>query len=579
MPFGEGENHMGSDRDDSEKRGFLCGSARRIAQLMDHRMMLAFAAFLLLAVPSIVLIDYAHVGTSGSGDRTARILSGTAPEFAAVPPSPYRVIWNATVTFQFYLYDADNDNLNVTWDWGDGSPIELTYTDPAGSYPLAEKSHVYAPYVPGATELTYLLNVSADDGNGNNVTSTTTIILQMPTTLSPTAPEVSFPTDKVAPGDLVIYYTNSSDPEGDALTWTYVFNDSVSDYLTQVYYTLQSDPGALVWNNATVVFDAPGNYTLTIYVSDAAHPYQVYPHNVSRGGIGPIQVAINQKPTAADSITVNPGTPIISYTLGYVAVNFSLDASDPDGDVLTATWDFDDGTPLETDSSMGGIRIYAFNQTRNFTTSGSYNVSVTVTDGIAGHEVVVRHLLNVTSPNRPPSVARFNFTYATLDYALQNETVEFTLVIFDPERDPISITVDFGDNSSKFYRNLTEFVDFNVTVVFSHKFIEIGNYTVDLWYTDNMIGVFNHSKRYNVTVTVKVPIIIQPVTWSWWDYTSLGLFCMIPVAVAVQYVMMTRRRKAIENEGMTVEEWKLRRSQGLDKELERELELQKRVGP
>jgi hypothetical protein len=59
---------------------------------------------------------------------------------------------------------------------------------------------------------------------------------------------------------------------------------------------------------------------------------------------------------------------------------------------------------------------------------------------------------------------------------------------------------------------------------------------------------------------VSIPFVVPPNNWSWWDYTSLGLFCVIPVPIAVQFLLIRRKRKALEEEGMSLEEWKLIKS-------------------
>jgi hypothetical protein len=548
-----------------------------------------FIILFLLALPAIAVSIPLSSHPDEEGDsRTVRIMAGTAPEFYDDPQDPSSGNWNTTFNFTAWVFDFENDIMTVTWDWGDGSPLEVSYTGdttPYGGYWLLQNEHIYNPYVPGrgnldGTEYEPLwMNITLDDGNGNNVSDMTRVEVVLPPNRGPSSASATLPTGIVEPSNVVTINTSSFDREGDQLTWTYVFNDSASDYLTIVNHTPRSDANQTVWSNITVVFDAEGYYNVTIYVSDALEPYQIFPHNTSQR-YGPIRVLMNRNPNVATAININPGVPVVDMNIGYILVNFTFEAFDLDGDVMNVTWDFADGTANVTNTSIAGFTgTQFFYQTRNYTNGGSFNISVTVTDGRPGHEVVVYQLLNVTSNNMPPSVTRFNFSYATLDYALVNETVDFTLVIFEPERDPVELIIDFGDNSTRLYMNLTEFVDYNVTVVFNHTFKDLGNYTVKIWYTDNKIGVFNHTKESNVTVKVKTPVVVVPIIWTWWDYTSLALFCMIPVTIAMQFVFMKRRRKSIEAEGMSVDEWKLRRSQSLDLELEKELEREKRGGP
>jgi hypothetical protein len=100
-----------------------------------------------------------------------------------------------------------------------------------------------------------------------------------------------------------------------------------------------------------------------------------------------------------------------------------------------------------------------------------------------------------------------------------------------------------------------------VTLVFNHSYASIGSYTIVIWYSDNILGFGEHQQYYNLTIDVNVPTIVPKKTWTWWDYTSLALFLMIPALVAVNLVRVQRKRKAIEEEGMSLEEWKLRQSE------------------
>jgi hypothetical protein len=237
-----------------------------------------------------------------------------------------------------------------------------------------------------------------------------------------------------------------------------------------------------------------------------------------------------------------------------------MEAADEDGDILTATWDFDDGTPLVNQTSPGGTDLLRpLTVQRNYTDVGFFNVSVTVTDGIPGHEISLSVFVQVNSTNRPPSHSlKFNLSRGT--YAMKNEPVNFTLVFTDPEGDPIQVIVDFGDNTSKVYFNLTDLVENKVTLTFNHSFSSVGNFMIRIWYTDNKTGLFDHSKEINVTIEINAPLVVPTYPWSWWDSTSLGLVCMIPILVVIRFLQMSRRRKIIEDQGMTYDEWILMKS-------------------
>jgi hypothetical protein len=85
----------------------------------------------------------------------------------------------------------------------------------------------------------------------------------------------------------------------------------------------------------------------------------------------------------------------------------------------------------------------------------------------------------------------------------------------------------------------------------------VGNYTVQIWYTDNRIGIFEHNKEYNLTVVVFVPKPPIVFHYTLWDFISMGLFGMIPVLIVFGFIWSKRKHKKIEEQGMTVDEWKI----------------------
>jgi PKD repeat protein len=72
----------------------------------------------------------------------------------------------------------------------------------------------------------------------------------------------------------------------------------------------------------------------------------------------------NEPPTVS-GVTASPSVGLASVT----SVTFTANASDPDGDALTYSWDLGDGTTASGESA-----------THVYDSAGNYNVSVTVTD-------------------------------------------------------------------------------------------------------------------------------------------------------------------------------------------------------
>jgi hypothetical protein len=462
------------------------------------------------------------------------------------------------------VYDLDNDTINVTWSWGDGTPNDINTTEPALAYQEVNQTHMYnPPKEPGMGNyyVDYTLNVTLDDGTGNYNWKDFIVHVYVPDNI---APEVKLVEQNGTfdPSDSVPISANATDEEGDALTWTLVFNDTVSDFFTEVMTSPVTAPNTLVWMNTSYVFGAEGTYLVRVSVTDRVGINQFNEtHNIT---VGPItyNVLANRLPSVADNISMTSSNPvIIDAVSGYTNITFSITARDKDGDILNATWDFDDGTPKVYNTSSGGIDIYEFVQWRNYTNTGQFNVTVNITDGRQGHEVVRLLLVNVTSTNLPPGLGGFQYNLSKGVYALPNEIINFTLILSDPEQNLIEVVVDFGDNSTKLYFNLTDYVDGNITLRFSHSYAVKGEFNITITFTDNRVGLFDHIKSVKVRIKVDVPRVVARDIWSWWDYTSLGFVCLMPILIVARMAMISRRRRLVEAQGFTLEEWKLVQSE------------------
>lgn len=509
-----------------------------------------------------------------SPELVARALA--APTLSVSHPNPIYVTDGVPFDVFINVTDTDGDNLNITWEWGDGTPSETYMTDPASTAIMVIRTHTWdVPNEPGVggywVTQTDPLRITVEDGTGNVVTRTRTIVIVVPDNYGPEV-RVSAPFE-VDPSDTVTISANASDPEGEALTWTFVFSNSTEVYHVEVYHTPATAPEEVVWVNVTHVFSVPGDYRVDVFVTDALGDNQLIPgHNMSDTAF--ITSKPNLLPVFNRIDIFSPSILVLNEAVGYIEVVYKIEVYDPDGDVLNSTWNFGPGFPLAYNESAGGRVTYAFFQTVNYTRAGPYNISVVTTDGRPGHDVMVFLDVLITSDNWPPTVSIFRPSYSgNRSFALPNQTVNFTLSIEDKEGDPISINISFGDGTW-LNLTLTEFVEGNVTVFFNHSYSKVGVYLVELWYTDNeYYGLFNHSKYWNLTVRVEEERVVFVDRWSWWDYTSLALVCMIPVLIVINYLRLRKRIREIEQQGMTLDEWKLRKSIEFEESM-----LEKRTG-
>ncbi len=139
--------------------------------------------------------------------------------------------------------------------------------------------------------------------------------------------------------------SNSIDPDGDPLTYTWDWGDG------------NNATGAA----ATHTYLSGGDHTVTLTVSDGTSS------DTAARTVSP--TAPNQAPTAA-------------FTAGPVLLVVTFDAStstDPDTDPLTYSWDFGDGN---TATGIAPVHVYL--------SGGTYNATLTVDDGRGGTDALVQ---------------------------------------------------------------------------------------------------------------------------------------------------------------------------------------------
>ncbi|HIH00822.1 TPA: PKD domain-containing protein [Thermoplasmata archaeon] len=493
--------------------------------------------------------------TTSTKSTKVYVVDNTAPILLSKPPATLWPTYQVPLNVTYLVKDWDAEMVSVVWDFGDGSDPGLneSLATPTGVYVRQSHTWVVVPEPGrGEYEVQFNMSVSFEDAVGHLVYSNHTVKIVMPFN---TEPDFYFTASSLyaAPDEEMHFYASAMDPEGDPITWTFVFNNSVEDYLVQVYHTDPTEPNATVWQNTTHAFPSLGDYSVTLYISDAYPPYQVDYHNISQTIL--IKVTDNRPPGVLASIAMTPTEPRISSSLGYVNVTFSIQANDIDGDVLSLSWSFGDGGTA-TNTSSGGIQVYTFRQTHQYTVAGAVNVSVLVDDG-HGHTVLRYRLVSILTDNRAPRLVSLNLSMSNGVFALPGTPVNVTIVISDAEMDPISLWADFGDGSATLSVNLTEFtLNKTVSTALSHIYNRTGEYNITIRFTDGVYGG-THNVTLNYVVEVRVPRISSIRIWNWWDYASLSLVFVGIGMVMLRWYFIGRFRKELDTKGLTLEEYKV----------------------
>jgi PKD repeat protein len=185
-------------------------------------------------------------------------------------------------------------------------------------------------------------------------------------------------------------------------------------------------------------YTASGTYPVTLTVTDDDGAFAVRTHDVE--------------------VTVVVIPPTAAFTSAVDGLDASFDgtgSSDPDGEVVSYSWDFGDGTPAVSGATP----------THHFTTGGDHAVTLTVTDD-DGATGTVTHTVSTTMPNQAPT--------ASFTHTVDERTVSVTSTSSDPDGTVVSYSWNWGDGTAA-----------GSGATATHAYATGGDYTVTLTVTDD----------------------------------------------------------------------------------------------
>jgi len=206
-----------------------------------------------------------------------------------------------------------------------------------------------------AAGTTYYYQVRASSGAGNSAYSNTAAV----TTPNSAPPQNTPPVVSAGSNQTVTFPTDA------ALIGTASDDGQPGPKLTTLW-SVVSGPGTVTFGtaislNSSASFSAPGTYVLRLTADDSALTAS------SDVTITVLPKADNTSPTLTSPASSSPTT----VSVGQLAT-FSVGASDANGDALTVSWNYGDGTPATSAS------------THTFAVAGTYFVRATITDGQGG---------------------------------------------------------------------------------------------------------------------------------------------------------------------------------------------------
>jgi len=338
--------------------------------------------------------------------------------------------------------DFDGEIVSYSWDFdGDGEE------DARGR----EVSHVFS----GAGSYEVSLTVTDNDGDTDTITKTIEVS-PAPTGgvtrgSHPPVADFIYAPDRPHANDPVFFdASSSSDPDGEIVSYSWDFDGDGEEDATG--------------KAASYVFIAAGGHEVSLTVTD------------DDGNTDAITKTIEVSPAPTGGVTRGFQPPIadFSYTPGNPSANDPVlfdasSSSDPDGEIVSYAWDFDgDGSVDSTDVSTE----------YTFPSSGSYEVSLTVTDNDRNTDTVTYTIEVGDLSSSPPGAfvpPLAEFTYSP-EAPHAGEPVEFNgMSSLDFDGSIVSYAWDFEDDGV---------IDAAGPMVL-HAFPTPGSYDVRLTVTDD----------------------------------------------------------------------------------------------
>jgi len=145
-------------------------------------------------------------------------------------------------------------------------------------------------------------------------------------------------------------------------------------------------------------------------------------------GCGGIPTVPNQAPTA--SFTANPISGVVPLQVSFNASS----SSDSDGNIISYAWDFKDG------NTGSGETI-----NHTFSSIGSYNVKLTVTDNEGATDSTTKTITVTEPPNQSPIAS---FTASPTSGVVPLEVSFDAFGSYDPDGNIVSYAWDFKDGNT-----------------------------------------------------------------------------------------------------------------------------------
>jgi len=268
-----------------------------------------------------------------------------------------------------------------------------------------------------------------------------------PLNQSPIASFTANPNSGVVPLEVSFNASSSSDPDGNIISYAWDFKDGNAGSRKIVNH----------------IFSSAGNYNVKLTVTDDKGATDSATKTVI------VTETPNQSPIA--SFTATPTSGVAPLEVYFSASN----SYDSDGTIISYAWNFKDGN-----TGNGETISYTFSST------GSYNVELTVTDNEGAVGSATKTIIVTETPNQSPIAS---FTAIPTSGVVPLEVFFDASSSYDPDGNIVSYAWDFKDGNAGSGK------------IVNHTFSSTGNYNVKLTVTDDKGATDSTTKTITVTET------------------------------------------------------------------------------
>ncbi len=215
----------------------------------------------------------------------------------------------------------------------------------------------------------------------------------------------------------------------------------------------------------------------------------------------------------------------------------SVSAADPEGQPLTFTFDFGDGSPRVTTDQATVTHTYA--------QVGTYPISVRAMDSEWPVCNSATATINPAGTNHPP-VATLQVGLSHQSFSYIGDDVHFNLTVSDEEGNPVYVVWRFGDGTGT-----TSYVTGTATpqlVQLTHAYGAAGTYSVTENYTDNVSAVIHTTATVVVQAQPSGGGQPTPQFNPWINY-GIPAIVVAAIALAVVATVLRRRKRSREESG------------------------------